>query len=81
MAYDAAHQVTVLRGGDDGNLIADGKTWGWDGSAWSSQDGVDPSARRDHVMAYDSARGVMVLFGGYAISGLNSETWEYGVAP
>jgi hypothetical protein len=28
-------------------------------------------------MAYDSARGVTVLFGGYGSSGILNDTWEY----
>ncbi len=29
-------------------------------------------------MAYDSARGVVVLFGGDAVTGRDADTWEYG---
>ncbi|MFH0888949.1 MAG: hypothetical protein V1871_07070 [Planctomycetota bacterium] len=35
---------------------------------------ITPSARDSHVMAYDSYRGVTVLFGG---NPSNSETWEW----
>ena len=34
-----------------------------------------PSARNQHGMAYDSVRGKVVLFGGYASGRLN-DTWE-----
>src|SRR5262249_31259951 len=36
-----------------------------------------PSNRQNHAMTYDSARHVVVLFGGYRGGfGLNNETWE-----
>jgi hypothetical protein len=37
-----------------------------------------PSPRQNHGMVYDSAREVVVLFGGYRGGvGFNNETWEY----
>lgn len=36
-----------------------------------------PSSRDVHAMAYDTARGVTVLFGGIAAGGINGETWEW----
>src|SRR5262249_48363506 len=39
--------------------------------------GVSPSARYSHAMAYDSARGVTVLFGGYAGGPIFGDTWEW----
>jgi len=39
---------------------------------------VHPSARIGHAMAYDSARGVTVLFGGLDRSGAHcDDTWEW----
>ncbi|HIE69915.1 MAG TPA: hypothetical protein EYP98_06940, partial [Planctomycetes bacterium] len=35
-----------------------------------------PSVRRDHAMTYDSARGKVVMFGGYDSGDVN-DTWEY----
>jgi hypothetical protein len=35
-----------------------------------------PSPRLNHAMAYDAARGVIVLFGGTS-PGANGETWEW----
>src|SRR6185295_12566070 len=42
------------------------QTWLWGGTGWTQcvMD-VQPSARVRHAMAYDSARGVVVLFGGF----------------
>ena len=36
-----------------------------------------PSARCDHAMAYDSARKVTVLFGGWNQDGFLNDTWEW----
>ncbi len=45
-------------------------------AAWNSQPtSGGPSVRAGHAMAYDSSRGVTVLFGGN--SGLSAKTWEW----
>jgi len=36
-----------------------------------------PPARSEHAMAYDAARGVTVLFGGWNYSGNLDDTWEW----
>ena len=42
----------------------------------------NPSARGEHAMAYDAARGVTVLLGGYtSLNNLSDETWEFGLKP
>src|SRR5262249_35861277 len=46
-------------------------TWEWDGAAWTQRRATDPAWRSCHAMAWDSAREVSVLFGGF-----NDETWE-----
>ncbi len=81
MAYDGARGMTVLFGGWDGASL-DGETWEWNGASWTLEHpedplGVDaPSARYEHAMAYDSARGVTVLFGGWD-GAYDGETWEW----
>ncbi len=40
----------------------------WDGG---------PGLREAHAMAYDAARGVVVLYGGSDPSGMRTETWEW----
>ena len=57
----------MLFGGYDNSHV--GETWEWDGSAWTLRASDGPSPRYDHAMAYDSARGVTVLFGGYDAGG------------
>ena len=60
MAYDSARHVTVLFGGSDGSGPFTGfsaETWEWNGVAWTQRTVTGPSARADHTMTYDSARG------------------------
>jgi hypothetical protein len=82
MAYDAARGDTVLFGGYavTGNQFTyNGETWEWNGTAWTQRAVSGPSPRAGHAMAYDSARGVSVLFGGYSPTsgGYSGETWEW----
>jgi N-acetyl-anhydromuramyl-L-alanine amidase AmpD len=84
MAYDAARGLVVLFGGylhGDGSGVSD--TWGWNGTNWSQLAPVSsPSPRGYHAMAYDVARGRIVLFGGHsgpccdASQSLN-DTWRW----
>ena len=50
-----------------GSAMADG---------WTQVGPFEPSIRDSHAMAYDSARGVTVMFGGASPS-FNNETWEW----
>jgi len=85
MVYDAGWNSVVLFGGLTDSLgNASDQTWAWDGELlrWSNATpAVSPSARYGHAMAYDAARGVVVLFGGRTSpntpdSELN-DTWIY----
>src|SRR5206468_2989247 len=59
---------------------ASGETWEWNGVAWTQRVVSGPSPRLGHAMAYDAARAVTVLFGGYTGS-IIGETWEWnGIA-
>ncbi|MGI8550764.1 MAG: Kelch repeat-containing protein, partial [Dehalococcoidia bacterium] len=66
MAYDAATSNVVLFGGcctATGGRFSD--TWIWNGSAWAQQSpATSPPARDSADLAYDAARGVVILFGG-----------------
>lgn len=83
MAYDAARRRTVLFGGSVGvppfdNINAMGDTWEWDGSSWTQRASTGPSARSQHALAYDAARGRVVLFGGRdALAQHQGDTWEW----
>jgi hypothetical protein len=79
MAYDSARGVTVLFGGMTGipgTTLSD--TWEWDGTNWTQHNPANkPTKRSGHAMAYDSARGVTVLFGGSGSEGGGDQTWEW----
>jgi hypothetical protein len=65
----------VLFGGYDGAYS--GQTWEWNGSAWTLRSSSGPSPRAGHALAFDSGRGVTVLFGGYTTAGASGQTWEW----
>ncbi len=88
MAYDEQHQVVVLFGGSQyssgSGFSVKGDTWEWDGVSWTLRATNGPEPRALHAMAYDSLRGVTVLFGGvnyldwngYCYTSLD-DTWEW----
>jgi cysteine-rich repeat protein len=64
---------------DDGNQEShDGcsSQCGVERATWETRDAW-PNARADHAMAYDAARGRVVVFGGAVAGGLSGETWEW----
>ena len=80
LAYDSARAKTVLFGGYvEGGPAAGpaGDTWEWDGSTWTQVATTGPSPRRPISLAYDSARGKTVLFGGWDGVTSLSDTWEW----
>jgi len=67
MAYDAErHQVILFGGVTGGSYLALNDTWVWDGSQWEEKTDVPvkPPARTMPGIAFDAARGQVVLFGG-----------------
>jgi hypothetical protein len=77
MAYDSRRERIVMYGGFPiaGGPRA-GDTWEWDGERWEKAvTGASPGARSHHRMAYDAARGTIVLFGGGDSTA--TETWTY----
>jgi hypothetical protein len=84
MAYDAARGEVVLFGGYNNWALNDGRgyfrqTWTWDGDEWTHRTEVTnrPTMRWMPGMAYDAARGEVVMFGGYDFDlGIyRDETW------
>jgi hypothetical protein len=76
MAFDSRRKVMVMFGGYDfAAEINSTATYEFDGEKWTGYtfDTV-PDARSDHAMAFDEARGVMIMFGGD--SG-DENTWAY----
>lgn len=82
MAYDAKNKRTVLFGGNFagvGPFVYSQETWIWNGTAWTQQGGAAPNPRAYYGMAYDSARGVIVISGGETNAGLFQalgDVWE-----
>lgn len=89
-AYDSSRQVLVMFGGYssvNNQTISFGDTWEWDGAAlpngaWTLRSTVGPPPRGLCRLAYDSARDVTVLFGGYSNSAATflGDTWEWSGA-
>ena len=84
LAYDAVKQRVVLYGGHYYAASVDqyfDDTWEWNGSAWTdvTPSSGNPPARKRHKLAYDTARGRAVLFGGTLYNGTTTldETWEW----
>ena len=84
-AYDSVRQRLVLFGGDQRSPAEPAflnDTWEWDGIAWTQVEETGPSPRSSHLMAYDSFKKRVVLFGGLAaVSGGgfadSKDTWEW----
>lgn len=73
---DEGRGVCVLHGGSSGAVYLS-DTWEWDGVAWTHRSDAGP-IRRLHDMAYDSRRGVTVLYAGQLYNGASgSDTWEW----
>lgn len=83
MVYDNQLRRVVLFGGYDGStLVATPAslprgTWILSGDVWSQlqSEGVEPDARKDFAMVYDSQLNRIVLFGGWAANNFRSDTW------
>jgi hypothetical protein len=83
MAFDESEGVVLLYGGgftDGTNSLRRADMWRWDGARWSEvvMRGPTPGPRVGHAMAFDRARGRLVLFGGFGDGGaLLGDTWEW----
>jgi hypothetical protein len=82
VAFDLTRQKTVLFGGVSiwvgSSYLHNNDTWEWDGQDWMEIEPVTrPALRAGHMMAYDEANGVMVMFGGEDKSGsfMMGDTW------
>lgn len=78
MSYDSIRQRVVVAAGY--SLAAGGgsfrDTWLWNGTAWAQNaPPPTPSIRYLHAMAFDAARGNVVLFGGFGNSTYLGDTW------
>ena len=78
-AYNPATGQVVLFGGynyPSSSYLHD--TWTWNGTTWTQQSPVtSPVVRQGPSMAYDSATGEMVLFGGNNGGTYYNDTWYW----
>ncbi len=89
MVYDASSQAVLLFGGQGGETFTSmfSDSWSWDGSTWTELHPANhPSARAGHSLAFDAARGEVVLFGGDETDSLDlqgpylNDTWVWNGA-
>ena len=86
LAFDAQRGKIVLFGGDHfqpNDLGESNDTWEWDGAQWTHDfPAAAPNVRSGQSMAYDSARGRVVVFGGWnaatSPATIYGDTWELG---
>lgn len=79
-AYDRARRETVRYGGlDFARLSSVDETWLFDGATWRQATPMHvPGPLVGAGMAYDEARGVVLLFGGLLAGvGLSDQTWQW----
>lgn len=85
MAFDRDRGVAVVFGGSTSAGFAN-DTWEWNGQFWVQRDPggaagpARPGIRAAHAMAYDEARGVVVMYGGTSAVGASNQyndTWEW----
>ncbi|HEY6556972.1 MAG TPA: kelch repeat-containing protein [Polyangiaceae bacterium] len=79
-----AGQLLVFGGENAGAVLGDTWLWSRADGAWRRSPALGPAARAGSTAVYDSARGVVVLFGG--VSGppdaptYQNDVWEYAPA-
>jgi hypothetical protein len=81
MVYDAKRQKTVVFGGmtltPGSPPVTLGDTWEFDGSAWKQIQVDGPLPRMSPGVAYDSKRGLVLVFGGSNQSGFLGDLWAW----
>lgn len=84
LAFDSKRNRIVLFGGlhkfgpRQYADTAHSDTWEWDGARWTKARVNSPGAIDHHAMAYDEARGVVVMQGGGGSGRINDgSTWTY----
>ena len=79
MAHDAARGQVLLFGGNGVSFFGD--LWGWNGRTWTQLSATGPAPRDVPVLAYDSRRQRLVLYGGRTRDGAANraftDTWEW----
>ena len=78
-AFDTRRGVLVVFGGASlRNGSRYGETWEWNGRDWTYRDVPTPGVRDHHAMAYDEARGQVVMYGGWDVDRkFPADTWTW----
>ena len=84
LAYDVASRRVVMFGGVSADTTAamPRSLWAWNGRAWTCIAADGPPGRADAFLAFDAARGRLVLFGGRVFEANRRvrflrDTWEW----
>jgi hypothetical protein len=84
LVYDSFRNVALLFGGYDNSDVSNPNKyyddlWSWNGSTWTQVLATSPfGGRAGHGFAFDTVRGVAVLFGGQsATASAHGDTWEW----
>jgi len=81
LAYDPVRDRVVLFGGTNAAGAALADTWEWNGAtnAWTNVTPAsgNPPARAGHTLAYDAARGRVLLVGGAGGGTTYVDVWEW----
>ena len=73
VAYDPTAQVMLMLNGAQASVQAGRDTvlWAWNGATWRALPGI-PQQRANEAVAFDSARGRLVVHGGSSLDGRGS---------
>jgi len=82
MVYDERRDRTIVFGGIGPGQPGQpppalGDTWEFDGAVWTERRVTGPEARHGAGVAYDSKRGIVILFGGLTSDGFKGDTWSW----
>ena len=81
MVFDAKRNRTVIFGGmgvaASGPPPLLGDTWEFDGVTWTRKQATGPAPRASAGAAFDSKRGIVVIFGGSGPDGFFGDTWSW----
>ncbi|HXI03308.1 MAG TPA: kelch repeat-containing protein [Candidatus Saccharimonadales bacterium] len=79
VVFDTARDRLILFGGGACSLpVSYGDTWEWDGTQWSERTpATGPPDRWNPALAYDSLRGVTVMYAGSNAARFYGDTWEW----
>lgn len=82
MVYDSKRNRTIVFGGmgtgapgQPPPTLSD--TWEFDGTIWTQKQVAGPGARSGVGAAFDSKRGIVMIFGGVGANGFFGDTWSW----